>query len=282
MPEDNHATIQALLNATADAVILIDLQGTLLALNDEAARRRGSTKAGLLGANLYATLAPELREGRRSAVEKIARTGQPVTLEERHGDRFFHVSMYPVLDEAGAVVQIASYSHDRTDAFRREAELVLAKEAAEAANMAKTQFLSNMSHELRTPLNGILGIAQIGKAEDVSPDTREMFQIIQESGMKLLRELNNLIDLASMERRSIEPLAREFRLNDLLEMVCRSYRVQAGLNGTDLRLETTCRLPELVVGDEYRLSQILSHLLSNALRFTHEGSVVLRAECDIA
>ncbi|WP_196772840.1 PAS domain-containing sensor histidine kinase [Pseudodesulfovibrio alkaliphilus] len=267
------ATIEALLNATEDSCILIDPEGRFVALNKEAARRRGSSVEALIGKNVFDFLDPAIAGQRRACVAEVVRTGRPLCAHEEINNRHYRVSFYPVIDESGAVTGVASYSRDCTEAREHEEELLRAKEMAESASMAKSQFLSNMSHELRTPLNGILGISQLALDETLDLETRNNFEMIQESGQRLLILLNNLLDLAAIERRSIEPLVRDFDLFELLESLRKSFALKANLHRVDLEIHMSAKMPRCWSGDEFRLGQILSNLIANALQCTEDGYV---------
>jgi len=272
------ATVEALLNATEDSCILIDLDGRLVALNREAARRRGSTVEALTGKNVFDFLDPTIADQRRACIGEVVRTGRPLCAHEDLNRRHYRVSFYPVIDDSGLVAGVASYSRDCTETREHEEALLRAKEMAESASMAKSQFLSNMSHELRTPLNGILGISQLALDEPLDLETRNNFEMIHESGQRLLALLNNLLDLASIERRSIEPVVRDFDLSVLLESLRKSFSLKANLNRVDLEIHISSGMPRCWSGDEFRLGQILSNLISNALQCTEDGFVRVAVE----
>ncbi|WP_285906051.1 PAS domain-containing sensor histidine kinase [Pseudodesulfovibrio pelocollis] len=275
------ATIEALLNATEDSCILIDLDGHFIALNNEAARRRGSTVEDLIGKNVFDFLDPLIADQRRDCVREVARTGRALCAREQTGTRHYRVSFYPVIDDSGMVTRVASYSRDCTETREHEEELLRAKEMAESASLAKSQFLSNMSHELRTPLNGILGISQLALDETLDLETRNNFEMIYESGQRLLSLLNNLLELAAIERRSIEPVIREFDLSALLDSLRRSFSLKANLSQVDLEFHMPPDIPHWWHGDEFRLGQILTNLISNALQCTKNGfvRVVVASHC---
>ncbi len=159
-----------------------------------------------------------------------------------------------------------------------EAELVAAKRRAEAADQAKTQFLANISHELRTPINGIMGMAQLAILEGVSDHEAEYWRTVRESTDRLVDIVDNLLELASVESGSFSPMLREFSLRRLLESLRSAYSVRAGLAGLGLDVLTEPSLPDKLMGDSFRLRQILAHLLDNAIRFTPSGTVSLRAD----
>ncbi|WP_300161458.1 response regulator [Solidesulfovibrio sp.] len=159
-----------------------------------------------------------------------------------------------------------------------EADLVAAKRRAEAADQAKTQFLANISHELRTPINGIMGMAQLAILEGASGREAEYWRTVRESTDRLVDIVDNLLELASVESGSFSPMLREFSLRRLLESLRSAYSVRAGLAGLGLDVLVEPSLPDKLMGDSFRLRQILAHLLDNAIRFTPTGTVSLRAD----
>jgi signal transduction histidine kinase/CheY-like chemotaxis protein len=158
----------------------------------------------------------------------------------------------------------------------RTAELQLAKEAADRANRAKSDFLSSMSHELRTPLNGILGYAQIlSRAAELSPKSREGVQTIKKSGEHLLSLLEDLLDLAKIEAGKMDLAPKSFDLRAFLGTVADLCRVRADQKDLAFTCEVRGGAVSAVYGDEKRLTQVLLNLLSNAIKFTERGSVTL-------
>jgi signal transduction histidine kinase/DNA-binding NarL/FixJ family response regulator len=154
------------------------------------------------------------------------------------------------------------------------AELMEAKQEAEAASRAKSQFLANVSHDLRTPLNGILGYAQI-LSHDSSLDSRtqEAIGIIEKSGNHLLNLINDILDISRIEAQKLELEESSFGLRHFLEDLADIVRVQIRKKGLDFHTDFASDLPDAVTGDEKRIRQILLNLLNNAVKFTQQGSV---------
>jgi signal transduction histidine kinase/CheY-like chemotaxis protein len=163
-------------------------------------------------------------------------------------------------------------AHRETDA-----KLQRAKEAAEAANLAKSRYLTGMSHELRTPLNSILGYAQILQRDDSIPaPRREAVNVIRRSGEHLLALINGLLDIARIEAGKLQLNRDETRLPEFLDDLVRMFELQAREKGLEFKFDPVSRVPAVVHVDERRLGQILINLLGNAVKFTPTGRVTLR------
>lgn len=165
-------------------------------------------------------------------------------------------------------------AHDRTDA-----ELKRAKEASEAANAAKSRYVTGLSHELRTPLNSILGYTQILQ-RNTQKDHEEQVALstIERSGNHLLSLIDGLLDVAKIETGKMRLDTSEIHLSEFLEQIYNMIKPQADAKGLAFTMTKSGRLPEVVRGDEKRIRQILTNLLGNGLRFTDRGSVALSVD----
>jgi PAS domain S-box-containing protein len=163
---------------------------------------------------------------------------------------------------------------------RKQAEdsLMVAKEAAEAANRAKSIFLANMSHELRTPLNAILGFAQLMERDaTLSPTQQEALSTINHSGKHLLNLINDVLEMSKIEAGRIVLSVETFDLHRLLHTLQEMFQVRAQTKQLALQFELADNLPQYVRTDEGKLRQVLINLLGNAVKFTQMGTVTLRA-----
>ena len=162
-------------------------------------------------------------------------------------------------------------AHKRTDA-----QLQKAKEVAEAANLAKSRYVTNISHELRTPLNTVLGYAQLlQRDESIPAHRRDAIEVIRRSSEHLSGLIDGLLDIAKIEAGRFHLHRGEVAFRDLLDQVVQMFSLQAASKGLEFRFEAQA-LPDLVYADERRLRQILINLLSNAIKFTERGHVTLR------
>jgi signal transduction histidine kinase/CheY-like chemotaxis protein/purine-cytosine permease-like protein len=173
--------------------------------------------------------------------------------------------------------QTALLMHEIRAHKRTDAELQKAKEAAEAANLAKSRYVVGLSHELRTPLNAVLGYAQLLERDKTIPERRRgAVRLIRRSGEHLAGLIEGLLDISKIEAGRIEVYRDQVRLGEFLDQLVGMFRLQAEAKGIGFMFTRAEHVPEIVYTDEKRLRQILINLLTNAIKFTSTGSVSLR------
>ncbi len=173
---------------------------------------------------------------------------------------------------------LRSYSDGLEDTVqRRTAELVTARDEAERANAAKSEFLSMMSHEIRTPMNGMMVMAQMLAAAPLSPRHLRFAEIINRSGQNLLAIINDVLDISKIEAGRLDLEAAPFSLDQLFADVYGLFSERARERNVYLGFAVDPSVPQLLIGDATRLNQVITNLVNNALKFTEKGSVILRA-----
>ena len=192
---------------------------------------------------------------------------------------FYSGFLEDITERKQAEEELKRYQENLEEMIRgRTAELVEAKEQAEAANRAKSAFLANMSHELRTPLNSILGIAQVMERDhEFSPKQRELLEILSRSGQQLFELIDDVLEVSRMEADQTTTVIKTFDLHRFLDDLEEMMSPRAEKKGFPLIFERDSMLPKYIQTDGSKLRQILINLLGNAIKFTEKGRVTLRA-----
>ena len=200
-----------------------------------------------------------------------------LSLPER-GVRHCDITMYPFTGDRPTPTHVVVVAQDITERKRTEEALNRAMEAAEAGHRAKSAFLANMSHEIRTPLNAVLGYTQLLlRSEALNPDQSHALNAIQRSGDHLLTLISDILELSRIEAGRLELYPESFSVARLLYDLHVMFEVKADAKGLQLDVDVSPDLPEFVLADRSRVNQVLINLVGNAMKFTEEGGVIVRA-----
>lgn len=259
-----------------DMVCLFDLNGRLLRTNPAAELITGYDREMFLSRPFTRFLSRRDSIKIRSCFAKVV-MGTPQTVE----CTIKHKLGYPVhlsttivpMIEGEKIVDIYTISKDITEQKKTERQLLQAKKEAEQAAKIKSEFLAVMSHEVRTPLNGVIGMSDILMDTELDKEQEEYVKIISKSGKDLLSVINDVLEFSKIESGKMSLKPEIFQLPDCLNDTLRLFIPEVRQRGLKLALYVDPAVPELIIGDEGRLKQVLINLIGNAVKFTEHGKI---------
>ena len=273
------AYLNALVETSPLGIVTLDNAGCVRICNRAFERLFGYSRDETVGAKLNHLILPqefaaELRDFERR--RKQGETIQAVTQRHRKDGTLVHVELYAVSlrihgEEAGNLVLYQDIAERR----KTEAAMRAAKEAAEGANRAKSEFLANISHEIRTPMNGIIGMTQLALDTELNPEVREYLQMANSSADALLSLLNEILDFSKIEAGKMDLESEAFALRENLGQTLKTLSHSARRKGLELQWTVAPEVPEWLIGDCGRLRQVLVNLAGNAVKFTENGRVAV-------
>jgi signal transduction histidine kinase/CheY-like chemotaxis protein len=207
------------------------------------------------------------------AMAQVASSGEFERLEPREADDDVFLRLTGSFNEL--LTQLDANHKELCETLE---DLMEARDAANAANIAKSQFLANMSHEIRTPLNGVLAMAEVMDRGELTQVQRERLSVVRQSGEQLLAVLNDVLDLSKIEAGKLELAAQDFDIERVAQSVSDGYDALAAEKGLTFKVEIAPGAEGVWHGDSDRLRQIFGNLVSNAVKFTSQGSVTARFE----
>ena len=226
---------------------------------------------------LFENGAETIAEAFFRAQETGERQSYDLTARRANGEsQTLQVFLLPHVDATGTIVGMRGTIQDISCRKALEERLYQAKEAADSANLAKSDFLATMSHEIRTPLNGMLGILELVEQTPINPELRSALDTIRESGHSLQRIIDDILDFSKVEAGKLDIRPEPTSLADLAAAIQRAYAGSASSHGLELRHQVDPRISPAVMVDGLRLRQILGNFVSNAIKFTPHGHVEIR------
>ncbi len=300
---DREREFRTLTENHPDGIVRFDTQGRHLYINGAAQQLSGTSRMPLLGKTLSELPLPgnpELTRPLQDTIAKVVAEGRPAVTEfVWPNGRVSEIRYIPEVDRGGVVISVLAIARDITERKRAEEqvrqyqdtleetvqqrtkELLSARDAAEAANKAKSVFLANMSHELRTPLNSILGFSGMMRRDpEITDKQRENLDIINRSGEHLLNLINDVLEMAKIESGRVQLDVAAFDLQGMVDEVAQMMAVKAQEKGLDLVVDRSVEFPRYIKSDGARIRQILINLIGNAVKFTLHGGVAVRLKVE--
>jgi len=279
---ENERFLSDLIDNSVSVIAVKNADGTYQLVNRKWQEITGITREDALGRMDADLFEPELASGFMENDRHVLATGETIEIEETFKEgtdpRHFLSTKFPVRDVKGGITGVCSMIFEITDRRKAE-EHRLARSEAEAANRAKSTFLSNMSHEIRTPLNAIIGFARVMERDQTLNDRQaEQIRTILGSSEQLLNLVNQTLDYTKIEAGAETVSPTRFHVRSLINDVFRMFVPRAGRKGLRYTTDIDPRLPDFIYADEAKIRQILVNLLSNAIKATGDGSVTLRAD----
>jgi len=282
------ATFRQILDAIADMVLVKGPQSRLQWANRAFLDVYGMTNEQLQGLIDAPFVEPDFTQQYVKDDYQVFSTGktlhiptEPVTSHDGH-ILLCQTVKSPILDREGKVVMTVGVSRDISERKRMEAQMLAAKEAAEAAARAKSEFLATMSHEIRTPLNGVLGMIELLMGTELTEEQRNYATSVQACGRALLGLIGNVLDLSKIDAGRLRLERQPFDPRVLTEECRLVVAEEAAVKGLSLIVVHAPGAPAAVLGDRERVRQVLLNLLSNAVKFTESGRVTVTLSAKVA
>ena len=272
--------LQAIMTAMRDALIVVDGAGVVTTVNDATCALLGWEREALVNRPIERfvrappAVAPSPAHPGRAGIDGFgyrARDGSDIPMS---------VSAATLRDAGGNVIGAVWVAHDMRDHLRMLAEVAASRDAALEGSRIKSEFLANMSHEIRTPLHVIIGYVDIVLESELPSPQREYLDRIRAAAVALLDIINDVLDISKVEAGKLTMERVPFGLRAVVDDVVRTFMLRAEEKGLELSAEVDACIPDSVTGDPSRLRQVVLNLVSNAIKFTDAGEVVVRVTRD--
>jgi|GEM_PF-946745 len=251
--------------------------GTVISYNKKAAKYIKGIPKDLVGKSVYELFPKKRAEIYMERIKKAVTSKKTQEYEDHivfnNNPRWLLSTYNRIMDLNGKIAGIQIISQDITDRKNSEQELIKAKEAAEGANAAKSQFLANMSHEIRTPMNGFMGMMQLLELTQLTEEQQELIKISKTTSDLLLSVINDILDYSKIEAGMMELEKVPLNIKTLLGDAVGLFEVSAIQKGIIIESFIERGVPDNVIGDPFRIRQILSNLIGNAVKYTQKGQI---------
>lgn len=274
---ESETRLQTLVDNAPVVLFAIDAEGILTLSEGQGLTAIGVASQELVGESIFDLYADNAEV---IAATRGALAGERTTVDIRIDAVVYSATYSPTRGRGGEVTGVIGVAVDVTTRELVSTQLRSAKAAAEEANRAKSQFLANMSHEIRTPMNGVIGMTELLLETGLSAQQRDYAQTLQSSGEALLSVINDILDFSKIEAGKMELELTNFDLRETIEEITQLFAAPAHKKGLDLSGFVEPGTPQKLVGDYFRIRQILINIVGNAIKFTDSGEVVISASCN--
>jgi PAS domain S-box-containing protein len=275
----NEKRYRDLFNYSQALICTHDINGNMISVNPAICDLLGYSSEEMIGKSLIDFLpAKEGEKFKSQYLDVVAKEGKSkgvFRVLHKNGKKLYLLFQNYKFEEYGVEPYIIGFSQDITDRIQAENDLLLAKQITENVSKAKEIFLANMSHEIRTPMNGILGVANLLAKTKLDDQQKNYLKLIKESANNLLLIVNDVLEIEKIASGKIEFEQIPFRFEEKINTAIQSFQYKVEEKGLQLICHNHLQKDLVVLGDPYRLSQILNNLLNNAIKFTNEGKIVV-------
>ena len=257
-----------------------DIEGNILHISDSVEQVIGySVDDIMLNFSKYCHSTKAVKISNQNSQSNDKQSSYEIEIEAKDGSiHNIELSEIPIHDDNDQLIEYEGIAHDITEQKKHEEQLSISKEQAVVANKIKSQFLANMSHEIRTPLNGIIGLGQILLKDKLTDKQRSQIERINTSSNLLLNLVNEILDFSKVESGKLELDKINFSIRDVIKNIYELLLEKSTLKHLQLNTFIDPRIPDVMIGDPLRLSQILINLTNNAIKFTDQGAINIHAQ----
>jgi PAS domain S-box-containing protein len=275
----SQALLQGVLDHSPTGIFVTDTNHRYLLCNHYALSVFAFSQDNIIGKTAYDFMPTEIAARWEATSRRVQETQKPLETEDMvayQGTlRTFLTLKFPIYDEQGTIFAIGGISTDITERKKIEERLQYAQQQAEAATRAKSEFLANMSHEIRTPMNAVIGMTNLLLDTPLNAEQYEYVETIRISGDALLTLINDILDFSKIEAGRMDIDHHPFNLRTCIEEALELLAPKAAEKGLEIAYQMDETLPEYLLGDITRVRQVIVNLISNAVKFTHHGEVVV-------
>ena len=281
VPVDGERKYRTIFESVHDVYYRTDSNGNVIEISPSITWHSGYSREEMIGrrADFFYASSDDRAKTLAALNEKGKVSDYELLLTRKDGSHIYgSLNAHVLYDSKGGLVGVEGLIRDISARKKYENALYVAKEEAEKADRAKSEFLAGVSHEIRTPMNAILGVADLLAESDLTKEQKEYICLSQSAGENLLTLINDILDLSKVEAGRVELASIPFNLARIMDRVRDLMSVKTGAKGLHIDVVLSGDIPTVLVGDPHRLQQILINLVGNAIKFTDKGAITIHVE----